>query len=404
MLFVSEPLQPGLWCILLLLLRLLTVAELPRSNKRPSAVWHLARINNGTPLFSERSASVKLSKDHQLPNDTLATPTSRTILAYEGPATASRSPSHLFQITKIEEVQGLQSAGTTASTATITRPIRPDQIPQKARKPSLGLRKFHLTKRTLSAPSQHHITKSSAPKYKKSRKELAVFVERTEKALKAEQARDDRSGDGEECVQAVTVKKKGIQEPERVRKRPNATPAERKWRTDTWGRPVEPAASVTKPPKLAQSVNEPSDQWDYESPQLAEQLQQIALQEIHAQEKGLKDLSQPQLKTQPKPPKPRQPNLQQSVERICGDYAMTDGVDSDEDSHYVFDTYVRSRVAQDGDAHFIDPDVDAKQGISSGTFGIIVIDDDQEDLWETYGEDQESDAELDSEEEDENGS
>ncbi|KAK4696066.1 hypothetical protein P7C71_g1797, partial [Lecanoromycetidae sp. Uapishka_2] len=227
-------------------------------------------------------------------------------------------------------------------------------------------------------------------------------VDALQKALKAQQARSDGEENSDPSSGTVTTKAQEIQELARARKRPNATAAERKWRTDNWGRPVESVANATNAPKLAQSVNEPSNQWDYKSPLLAEQLQQIALQEIQAHKKRSKDLNASQLKTQPKPPKPRQPESELSAGKENGDYTVVDAVDSNDDSIYVFDTYIRSSVGKEDDVHNIELPVAVVPDMNSGSFGIIVIDDDQEELWETYGEDHESDAECDSEEEDEN--
>lgn len=340
----------------------------------------------------------------QLPNDTpptAAVSALGTILVQGASAHPANTLSQLFQ-TNQNEVQDPPSPRKSSSIHMATRPVRRDQNPHDAQRLEPVPRKFHLTRSTSSSPYSYHISKPSAQQSRKSRRELAVFVERTERALKAEQA-NIKEARNSITYANVTVEVQGIPEPERARRRPNATAVERQWRTDNWGRPVEPAATAIKAPKLAQSVTEPSDQWDYESPRLAEQLQQIALQEIQAQEKGPKDLSQPKLRTQPKPPKPRQPGLQQFLEMGRGEDIMTDPADVDDAGLYVFDTYVRSTAGQDGEVHVADPNVDVMQAMSPAKFGIIVIDDDKEELWETYGEDQESDAEWDSEEEDENG-
>ncbi len=392
---------------MLLSLLVLIPADIRHSNKRPSVFWKRVGTDDGLPLFLEPSASSKPKQDPQLPIGTLPPPTTSTLgtESLNGePAHAAHSASELFQDGQSED-HGPPSPRKYSSSSTIARPIRRDQTPQDVQKRNCEPRKFHLTNATLSANSQHHISKAPSEKQRKSRKQqLAVFVEKTGKALKAQQAHKDGTGDRDAYAQTTVVEEQEGQRPQRPRKRPNATAAERKWRTDNWGRPVEPNRDVARKAKSAQSVNEPSDQWDYESPQLAGQLQQIALEEIQAQEKQSNNLNPPQLKTQPKPPKPRPSRSQQSVDNHSTDNVMIDAADIDEDSLYVFDTYVRSSAGQDGANDNVDLNIEALRGMSSGNFGIIVIDDDQEELWETYGQYQESDVEWNSEEEDENGS
>ena len=84
------------------------------------------------------------------------------------------------------------------------------------------------------------------------------------------------------------------------------------------------------------------------------------------------------------------------------DVDMTDCNDLEDDGMYVIDTYVRS-VAQPTSTENSDIYVASLRGLSQANIGILVIDEDEEKLWETYGEIQESDPEWDSEEEDENG-
>jgi len=356
-------------------------------------------------LFSERSASSKPSKDPQPPKLTVPPPTAALgeNLGNEDPLDSIHTASQLFH-----NIQPHGHEPTLlrkhASTSTITRPIRQAQKPQGAQKLYPEPRKFHLTKSTLSAPSQYYVSKTPAQRHRKSRKELAVFAEKTEQSLEAEDIYKDRTNDSDVHVQAAVGNKQDVPESKRARKRPNATAAERKWRTDNWGKPVEPSESAERATKTAQSVSEPSHQWDYESLELAEQLQQIALQEIQTQEKQLNDLSRHRLKTQPKPPKPRQSNVQQSVENGTRDDVMIDAADIDDNSLHVFDTYVRLSGRQDANVEYLDSNTCALQGTSSHKFGILVINENEEEFWETYGEDQESDAELNSDEEDENGS
>jgi hypothetical protein len=70
-----------------------------------------------------------------------------------------------------------------------------------------------------------------------------------------------------------------------------------------------------------------------------------------------------------------------------------DAMDIDNETDYVYDTYYRHRITEG--------DLPHKDGIS---FGHLVIDEDQEDLWETYLDDNESDDDkFDTDDEDSNG-
>ena len=71
-------------------------------------------------------------------------------------------------------------------------------------------------------------------------------------------------------------------------------------------------------------------------------------------------------------------------------------IDGPNDTDYVYDTYVRLRAdpssSQIGDA-----------SLGNGTFGILVIDEDEQSLWEEFVDDEDSDKDWNSEDEDENG-
>ena len=189
------------------------------------------------------------------------------------------------------------------------------------------------------------------------------------------------------------------------RKRPNATAIERKWREENWDKPTTPRSSIQQRTKTACHANQPSHEWNYESPELAAQLQQIAFQESEIQSSyPLKDHSnRRQLKVMPKPPKPRQPVVNVDPDEKDGDDVMADVVSLDNDFEYVFDTYVRT-ITQPSHTNTNDLILDPSSGVHGLKMGVLIIDDgEEEELWETFGEDVDSDPEWNSEEEDENG-
>lgn len=294
---------------------------------------------------------------------------------------------------------------------------------------ALKARKFHLVNSPSSSiPSPFLNPKPLAQKHRKSRrKDLAVFVEkRIEKKRKAKGITGDhhRSRPDSSCglrnIDSVFEKEDDISQLEKPpRKLPNATAAERKWRTETWAnRPPKRNEVDGNVRRTAENINEPSSRWDYESSKLAEQLQEVALEEIRASEERRKGLSDGggKLKVKPKPPKPRQSRIEKSVEDDDGsgdgDDVMTDTVYlDDDDGDYVLDTYVRSSAAEPPfgittePAESEDHDSVLRSVDHHGNVGILVIENEEEEaIWEAFAEDQEeSDPEWNSEEEDENG-
>ena len=288
------------------------------------------------------------------------------------------------------------------------RPIRHSENRQRPDRASPQLRKFHLSMTRLPTSPPQTSFKSSARRNRKSqRTDLAVFEESKEKLLESAQAHRDQEA---ECDR-LGVKDVGNDETtsttEPPRKKPNATLEERKWRAENWNKPAKPSRGIAAESEPDRKAGLDS-KWDVESLELAEQLQQIALQEIQAEEQRARvKSSSRRLKPQPKPPKSRQPILRQAADSDRGDVAMADSNVPDEESNYVFDTYIRlqSSTQPPGAGKSAGPHVDPLQGIDYGIIGVIVIDDDddEEEFWETYGEIQESDLEWNSEEEDENG-
>ena len=283
-----------------------------------------------------------------------------------------------------------------------TQPKKTRQGTHEVFVPPSKARMFHLINTPLPASSPFLAPRTIAQKHRDRRKkDLAVFAEKPDLIRKAKLSGDIFKYSSGEPRHEYNGEKKDGSRFEQPRKRPNATAAERKWRTETWANPPKPNAVTGNPTRSAENINEPSNQWNYESAQLAEQLQEVALEEIHASEEKRKGLcGSGQLKVKPKPPKPRQPRTETSDVDSTGDDLITDAIALDNDDDYVLDTYVRSSTHPTG------PQYDSLHDIAHSSVGILIIEgqEEEEAFWEAFAEDRQSDPEWNSEEEDENGS
>lgn len=279
--------------------------------------------------------------------------------------------------------------------------IRPLKSGQRYKETTSEPRKFRLSKSSMSISSPYMVLKNPAQKYQKHRKrELAVFVENRGKVKSAARHEVVSFSEGIQRKESHTL------EPDHIRKKPKATPAERRWRTENWDRPNRQAENVGLGTGTGKNINDPSHQWDYESPELLEQLQQITCQEMQIQEEKPAHVACiPKLKIKPKPPKPRQPAVQCGTHKGDEDDIMTDELTPEGDNDdFVFDTYVRLHSHPTKVANPAKQPADPSQCFGYTNMGILIIDEgEDEDLWETFGEELDSDPEWNSEEEDENG-
>ena len=273
-------------------------------------------------------------------------------------------------------------------------------------KPALKARKFHLIKDPSPITSPFLVPRTIAQKHRiRRRRDLAIFAERPDTIRKAKSSSHVSRQNSGEPGHVDDTKEEDISQSEKPRRRPNATAAERKWRNETWANASKPNGVIENLTRTAEDVNEPSSRWNYESIRLAEQLQAVALEEIHAKEECAKESScSGILKVKPKPPKPRQPNAEKLGINGSEDENVTDAISLDDDAGYILDTYVRSSAQPfEVTGSAISPH-DSLHGLDPARIGVLVIeDDDEEALWETFAKDQESDLEWNSEEEDENG-
>ena len=194
-----------------------------------------------------------------------------------------------------------------------------------------------------------------------------------------------------------------------LRKRPNKSKAEAMWRQANWIRPMSSAASIEDSPELEKN-----------NLQLAEELQQYAIEETR------KDISKVHGDIQISPItifpfstrkglkfQPKSPPIRTSITNHEPDQMITDPVtkststqyqaDADDDDDYVYDTYVRQiqPIAQTTSDGILQIDDLMKMNVDS--YGVLVITEEDSELWGAYGEDDLSDKDWNSEEEDENG-
>ena len=374
--------------------------------QRPSSFWKL--IDDGTPKFTLPLVSSNPVKEAYInPNafHSPEIPSPRTVLPGEGLNGQKNTNSGLSESTKA-------SAGPRAMMEKYQQPFEPKQTRQSGQKTpdilrsALKTRKFHLIKSASPLYSPNMVSKSTAQQHRKIRgKGLAVFVERTEITRKANGSGNVSRPSSDEPRHLDNVEEKHMSQLEKPRKRPNATAVERKWRTENWANRRKSNETNENLIRKAENVDEPSNLWNYESIRLAEQLQEVALAEIHASEEAAKGPSGgKKLKIKPKSPKPRQTRTEELADESSEKDVIPGIVDIDDDGDYVLDTYVRSsaqpfEVPEPAESHH-----DPLHSTDHGNIGILVIEDEEDEaLWEAFAEDQESDLEGNSEEEDENG-
>ena len=261
--------------------------------------------------------------------------------------------------------------------------------------PGLGARRFHLARNHM--PVSPLSPRTSGQRHGRNREHvLAVFVEQTAKVTKAKPHRRDKHRHNNRITQQDNGAGRIDAEPTPARKRPNASAAEREWRATNWAKPSDSNGntdSLLKTPLAA----------DGHSLELAQELQGIALQEVNPQNDSISEIKPRPLRTQPKPPKPRQSTIQQDTDDTATSNMSADELGSD-DEDYVIDTYVRTDAQTMHGFSSAKAFEDPIGGLDDRNVGIIVIDDgEEEELWEAFG-DPDSDVDWNSEEEDENGS
>ncbi|KAA6413702.1 MAG: hypothetical protein FRX48_02063 [Lasallia pustulata] len=287
-------------------------------------------------------------------------------------------------------------------------PESDDTLPASST-PAVEPRRFHLTKSASSLSLRHQTPSSAIQKHKKSRRDdLAVFVEKSKDKSRpktprgnsavSSQRQSRKTGDSMPPSAAVQL------EEGRPRKRPNVSAAERKWRAEHSGDRTLTRAPKEVPARIGRTIHDPPNTWDYNSIELAEQLHQVALQESGCTNgtsvAAGSVLSSPNAKIKPKAPPPRYDERQPQTHVDVADATEAEH-DVEDDKDYVYDTYVR-QVAPSSKV-VPTSSMDHSEELDSGKIaGILVINQEDQEVWESYGVDDESDKDWNSEEEDEN--
>lgn len=136
-------------------------------------------------------------------------------------------------------------------------------------------------------------------------------------------------------------------------------------------------------------------------------LSQATLQAKQAQQ-IIDSQMQPQLKFQPKPPKPRCKENRLSATGLSPTEVLPDAQNSESQDDFVYDTYLRTKQQPIVGHHHPDHPMNIDhqlESLADGKVGILVIAEQDEAVWEKFAEDEESDNNKDwnSEDEDENG-
>lgn len=380
-------------------------ADIEPKRNRPSALWKRADEGDREPRFAESLPLAGPLSNNQLLTSTVhgATTSTAAIPALlDRPTGRTEVKPRLRQHVQPNH-QEPAPMGLKLPASPITRPLRRSEGNKDSDESSPKPRNFRLSKNISPRTPTYAVSKHRAQMQRDIWKDdLAMFVEKREEATKSQHANRNMAAEFTESSQQDIDSGQSTIELVSPRKRPGITAEERKWRVINWSRSVEPNIYAETTTESARTIKSFKN-WDTESPELAEQLQQIAVDEIISGEaRTAPGNGHIRLKSQPKPPKPRQAKTKGAIDAGKIDVDMTDSNDLEDDSMYVVDTYVRS-TAQPSNTEDSDVYVDPLRGLNQGNLGILVIDEDEEKLWETYGEIQESDPESNSEEEDENG-
>ena len=280
----------------------------------------------------------------------------------------------------------------------IQRPI----LPPKARH-------FHLVKGACARSS--HL--SAGYRIGKSRKKdtiaVALFTERHAahalQLLDQDQSSKSSAADVHGVASSPAHRVNPISIETRTFKKPSATLEEVNWRAKTWKKQAQIDTNSNMNAEASQrSINIPKSYGDY-SLELAMQLQEFALQETHGSPSQT-PAKQPEahLKFQPKPGIARSEKTEISVEEKhkFKNVPYPDAAESDE--CFVYDTFVRSKGLNQMD--FLDEGLTSNKVVQSPRsreVGFLIIQEQDEEEWQEYAEEIESEREWDTDDEDENG-
>lgn len=304
--------------------------------------------------------------------------------------------SHLKEVEYVSgesRKEATHTPGVASEPSTFSKASQLNHKKSSPSKPKPQPRQFHLSGRTFSVFPSDSESKGRIYKRKPRRNDLPVFVEKSGLARSAqdtlpkflEVSRDPAYTKGSRNHSAESTYCPSIAL--------GASQSQIK----------SPGADLTRStPGVAKKAN---DEYSQKSIMLAWQLQELATKESLRPTLDLRG-SPPQLqaKIKLKPPRPRPKEIVIKSVDSGGDQVMDDVIEIESEEDFVYDTYVRSSgqvVSRPKD--IAEPMISEAGNIENNKIGILVIEDADQEIWETFAEEEESDKEWNSDEEDENG-
>ena len=286
---------------------------------------------------------------------------------------------------------------TSGYTALRPHPSGQQRKPSPSRKTPVHPRKFYLAKGSFEILSRRSVSPAGISKTKRLRKsEVACFVEgRKRQAVGKERSRFQSKLDGKtpDAVSGSAVES-SISRTER--RKPHATAAEKAWRANEWNDPKTETSDASESNNV--STTSFADSND-DLLKLASELQAFALKQSQANEKSVSQpLSERSLKFKPKPPKDRPRRRDHQPGSVSPEL---DAFNEEDD--FVMDTYIRSEFDSSRRSEHDEQMIDPTEHLQTENIGILIIEEEDEAIWDAYvgGLGTESDG-VD-EEEDENG-
>ena len=373
-------------------------------DKRIRSDYHWARIDDNVPssvevAFAGFPKGLKDSNSHQLGIESHVA---------RVPAILSTLPEddaiklHSDGNDSVSAVNDSSQSRLVIDKVAVQCPIQRPVLPPKARH-------FHLVKGAYA--SSNHVSAGSriGKSGKKDKMAVALFTERHAahalQLLDQDQSSKSSAADVHGLENSPAQCMNSISSETRTYKKPNATIQEVKWRAKTWKKQAQIDKNgdmVAEIPQRSMSI--PNSYGDY-SLELAMQLQEFALQETHASTSQI-SAKQPkaQLKFQPKPARARLGRMEVPVEEKHNKQNVPSPDVAESDECFVYDTFVRSKGLNQMD--FSDETLTSNQVTQrprSREVGFLIIQEQDEEEWQEYAEEIESEREWDTDDEDENG-
>ena len=187
-------------------------------------------------------------------------------------------------------------------------------------------------------------------------------------------------------------------------RKPSAAAEEVKWRSKTWNKQAESDKITNLKAKESGSGNHNHSSYEEYSLELAMQLQEFAMEETQMREESPPATqSSAHLKFQPKPPKPRSKIRPATIEKIGKSEIVPSTAAAEIDKDFVFETFIRTQGPINIPDKILASDNSLQNPPSSKEFALLIIEEEDEEAWQQYVEDIESEREWETDDEDENG-